>query len=128
MKEYTITNKTFNKVTGDSGEQLAKEYLKKNGYKILKTNYKTNIGEIDIIAKQKDFIVFVEVKTRKNDYFGLPREAVNSFKQQKIRQVATQYIKFNKLFDASCRFDVIEILGDKISHLENCFWVCLILD
>ncbi len=128
MKEYTITNKTFNKVTGDSGEQLAKEYLKKNGYKILKTNYKTNIGEIDIIAKQKDFIVFVEVKTRKNDYFGLPREAVNSFKQQKIRQVATQYIKFNKLFDASCRFDVIEILGDEISHLENCFWVCLILD
>ena len=121
MNEYTLTKKTFNKVTGDSGEQLAKEYLKKNGFQILKTNYKTNIGEIDIIAKQKDFVVFVEVKTRKNDYFGLPREAVNSFKQQKIRQVATQYIKFNKLFDVCCRFDVIEILGDKITHIENCF-------
>ena len=71
MNEYTLTNKTFNKVTGDSGEQLAKEYLKKNGFQILKTNYKTNIGEIDIIAKQKDFVVFVEVKTRKNDYFVL---------------------------------------------------------
>ena len=127
MNEYTLTNKTFNKVTGDSGEQLAKEYLKKNGFQILKTNYKTNIGEIDIIAKQKDFVVFVEVKTRKNDYFGLPREAVNSFKQQKIRQVATQYIKFNKLFDVCCRFDVIEILGDKITHIENCFQACFIL-
>ncbi len=116
-----ITNKTFNKVTGDSGEKLALEYLKNNKYKILKTNYKTNIGEIDIIAKLENTIVFVEVKTRMSDKFGLPREAVNYYKQLKIRQVASQYIKFNKLFDSLCRFDVIEILAGKITHIQNCF-------
>lgn len=117
----TISNKTFNKVTGDSGEKLALEYLKNNKYRILKTNYKTNIGEIDIIAKQGDILVFVEVKTRVSDKFGLPREAVNYHKQQKIRQVASQYIKFNKLFESLCRFDVIEILAGKITHIQNCF-------
>ena len=116
-----VTNKTFNKVTGDSGEKLALEYLKNNKYKILKTNYKTSIGEIDIIAKLENTIVFVEVKTRVSDKFGLPREAVNYHKQYKIRQVASQYIKFNKLFDSLCRCDVIEILAGKITHIQNCF-------
>ena len=114
-------NKIFNKVSGDSAEKLAIKFLKNKGYKILEEKYKNKIGEIDIIAKDKDIIVFVEVKFRSNDYFGLPREAVNQQKQFKIRQVATQYITTKRLFSIACRFDVLEILVDKITHIENCF-------
>jgi len=106
---------------GKEQEQLAVKFLKSKGYKILHTNYTCKIGEIDIIAEDKNIIVFVEVKYRKSDYFGLPREAVNYYKQRKIRQVATFYLKWNKTLSTPCRFDVIDILGDKITHLENCF-------
>ena len=113
--------KSNNKVLGNSGEEIALKYLKNNGYKILFSNFKTQIGEIDIIAKENGVIVFVEVKTRTSNYFGLPREAVNAHKQYKIRQVATQYLKKYSDVDNACRFDVIEILEGKITHLKNCF-------
>ena len=119
MKE--VSNKAYNKIAGNSAEKIAEDYLKKKGYKILATNYVSSIGEIDIIAKQNKSYIFVEVKFRKNDYFGLPRETVNTYKQQKIRAVASSYIRYNNLYDKPCRFDVIEILGDKITHIENCF-------
>lgn len=72
-----LSSKQFNKVTGDSAEELAVKFLKKKHYKIIETKYKNKIGEIDIIAKDKNILVFVEVKYRSSDYFGLPREAVN---------------------------------------------------
>ena len=115
------SSKRLNKVYGSIGEDLANKYLTQKGYKIVERNYKNRIGEIDIIALDKGVIVFVEVKYRHNDKFGMPREAVNKNKQFKIRQVATLYLKIKHKFDSKCRFDVIEILDDKITHLETCF-------
>ena len=87
----------------------------------MEQNYTTKIGEIDIIAQTKDIVVFVEVKARNTVRFGYPREAINAQKQQKIRTVATQYMLANKLMNSKVRFDCIEILGDAITHIENCF-------
>ena len=107
--------------TGKKGEAIAYDYLKKKGYNIVEINYKNKIGEIDIICKDKDELVFVEVKTRSSYRFGLPREAVNEWKQNKIHNVAMVYLMKNKLVDGKYRFDVIEICGDKIEHLVRCF-------
>ena len=114
-------NKRLNNVVGAIGEDMASKYLESKGYKILERNYKNRMGEIDIIALYKGIIVFIEVKYRHNDKFGMPREAVNKNKQFKIRQMALLYLKIKRKLDTHCRFDVIEILGDKITHLENCF-------
>jgi len=114
-------NKKFNNIVGAIGEDIAKNYLKENGYKIIEYNFRNKIGEIDIIAYDKDILVFVEVKYRKNNIFGLPREAVDYNKQRKIRLVATSYINKSKLHNKVCRFDVLEILGDKITLIKGCF-------
>lgn len=122
-------------ILGKKGEIIAANYLKKQGYKIIATNYKNSIGEIDIIAKQKRTlkevitkklkpIVFVEVKTRTSCEYGNPTEAVDGRKQQKIRLVATKYLKDNKLLETNCRFDVISILGEEseqINHIQDAF-------
>ncbi|MGD9279831.1 MAG: YraN family protein, partial [Desulfobacterales bacterium] len=76
---------------GEQGEALAARRLKKAGYKIIETNYRTRLGEIDIIAKDKDTIVFVEVKSRRSVYFGNPKQAVTLQKQKKISLVALYY-------------------------------------
>lgn len=114
-------NKQFNRVSGIKGELIAHDFLKNNGYKILEKNYKNKIGEIDIIAKDGEFICFVEVKYRESAIFGLPREAVNYHKQQKIKQTATWYISKNNLFDEPVRFDVVDILGNNITLIKNAF-------
>lgn len=116
-----MENKIYNKARGDVGEKIAKEYLLQQGYRVVATNFKNTIGEIDIIAYDEDVLVFVEVKYRKTAQFGLPREAVNIYKQNKIRNVATSYIKKYKLFSKACRFDVVEILGDEISLIKDAF-------
>jgi putative endonuclease len=93
---------------GDKGEGLAVKFLKKKGYKIITQNYKTRIGEIDIIAREGDTLVFVEVKTRESIAYGKPFEAVNYFKKRKIANVALLYLK--KLEEIPpCRFDVVSI-------------------
>lgn len=112
-----MSNQSF----GKTGEELACKYLKNHKYKIIERNFTTDIGEIDIIAQKDNCIIFVEVKTRMSGKFGLPREAVGYFKQKKYSQVAMQYIKHNNLFKTACRFDVIEILGEEINHIENAF-------
>jgi putative endonuclease len=97
---------------GEKGEGLAVKFLKKMGYTIIKRNYKTPIGEIDIIAKDKDTIVFTEVKTRESSAYGQPFEAVNRFKKRKIANVAHLYLKrFKEL--PPCRFDVVSIYYEK---------------
>lgn len=117
-----IAQKNFyKKFLGRLGEKKAEEYLKNQGYKILALNYKTHFGEIDIICKDKEVIVFVEVKTRKNDAFGSPAEAVNRVKQQKYFKVATEYLIKNKLNSLECRFDVVEISDNKINHIKDAF-------
>lgn len=113
--------KEKNKVLGLTGETTAAKYLQKQGYKILKTNYSCKCGEIDLIAMQKDVLIFVEVKNRDTLAFGLPSEAVNFPKQRKIRKTAQYFLLEQKLHDVACRFDVIEIIGDKINHIENAF-------
>lgn len=110
-----------NRKEGAIGETLAQKHLKKQGYKIIECNYANSIGEIDIVAKQKDCYVFVEVKARSTYAYGRPCEAVTPFKQNKIRAVAQVYIKQHRLFNFPCRFDVIEILGEEINHIENAF-------
>lgn len=110
------------KILGATGEEKAAEFLKWKGYKILETNFSNKIGEIDIIAKDKEFVVFVEVKARSTKAFGFPSEAVNFFKQQKIRQVSLSYLKSKKMLGKiQCRFDVVEVLGDEIRHIMNAF-------
>lgn len=113
--------KERNKVKGNIGEIKAGDYLKNKGYKILYTNYKNFIGEIDIIALKKSYLIFVEVKERETCAFGTPSEAVNFRKQNKIRKTAELFLcNYNNQY-SGCRFDVIEILGDEINHIENAF-------
>ena len=119
-----ITQKNFyKKFLGRAGELKAAEFLKKKGFKILKTNYKTHVGEIDIIAEDNGTIVFVEVKTRSGDAFGLPCEAVGSKKQEKYVKVATEYLVKEGKTECTCRFDVIEIENGQINHIFDAFSV-----
>ncbi|KXZ40053.1 putative endonuclease [Alkalithermobacter thermoalcaliphilus JW-YL-7 = DSM 7308] len=108
---------------GKLGEKIANKYLLSKGFKILDKNYKTRYGEIDLIAQKKEKITFVEVKLRSNLNYGYPCEAVNFKKQNKIRNVATEYINKNKLENLEYSFDVIEVyLKDKkINHIKNAF-------
>ncbi len=94
---------------GEKGEELAVRFLKQKGYKIIKQNYKTRIGEIDIIAMDGNALVFIEVKTRESIEYGLPFEAVNSAKKRKIANVALLYLKRFKEEAPPCRFDVVSI-------------------
>jgi len=103
---------------GDWGERIAKNYLLKQGYQILATNYKTKLGELDIIAEEGDILAFVEVKTRSSRSFGLPQESVNFKKQNKIIRVALQYIKDHK-FQGTWRVDVVAIVMDKNRRVES---------
>ncbi|MBP2651305.1 MAG: hypothetical protein H6Q74_2130 [Firmicutes bacterium] len=114
-------------MAGVAGEKLAQEYLLKNKYKILATNYRTATGEIDIIAEQRTMLVFVEVKTRSSDLYGSPGEAVTLHKQRKITQTALWYLKQTGQWEARVRFDVMEVwLKDdiknaRLNHIINAF-------
>jgi len=112
---------------GSEGEDLAVKFLKKNGYRILSRNYKTPIGEIDIIAKDGNTTVFIEVKTRTNDFFGYPFEAVNKGKRQKLKNLALLYLK-KQGKELPVRFDVLSITcaengNKKIEHIKDAFEV-----
>ena len=91
------------------GESLAAKHLQTRGYRILAQNYRARRGEIDLIARDGEFIVFVEVKTRRSLKFGLPQAAVTLRKQRQISKVALAYLQSRNLLDAPCRFDVIAI-------------------
>ncbi len=91
------------------GESLAVEHLKARGCEILAQNYRAIRGEIDLIVRDGEFTVFVEVKTRRSLKFGLPQAAVTLQKQRQISKVALTYLQAQNLLDAPCRFDVIAI-------------------
>ena len=95
--------------TGAFGESLAVNALKKNGYKILKLNHRSKLGEIDIIAREGGVLAFVEVKARRSDLFGDPKLAVTPRKQRKISMVALEYLKNTGQMDEKARFDVVTI-------------------
>lgn len=122
-------NGIYNKITGKCGENAVASYLKKMGYKILERNYRNKIGEIDIIAKNKENLVFVEVKTRSSDKFGTPAEAVTYYKKQKIVNAAKYYLMKNPT-ELNIRFDIAEVYGrfdgstfsfEKINYFEQVF-------
>lgn len=105
------------KQIGKYGENLAVGFLKKQGYEIIKTNFRCRFGEIDIIAKDGRTIVFVEVKTRKTLRFGMPSESVDFRKQFHMKRVAQYFISYYLSHeDYTYRFDVVEILIDKKSN------------
>lgn len=109
------------------GETFAAEHLEASGYKILNQNYRYQRGEIDLIAKQDNRIVFVEVKTRRSLKYGLPQGAVTIKKQRQISKVALAYLQSENLMDSPCRFDVIAIILSpqseilKLEQIEGAF-------
>lgn len=113
--------------TGSYGEKLAVEFLKSIGFEIVEQNYHFGHGEIDIIAKDKEFLVFVEVKYRKNLEYGEPEYAITKGKQNQIKKIAEAYLAEREIKNQDCRIDVIAILhlsGEKpkINHYKNAFW------
>lgn len=108
-------------IKGQKGEDIAAQYLKKNGYTILQRNYRCHYGEIDIVAKHKTFVVFVEVKSRSSDNFGAPREAVDAFKQKTIVMCATSWLLEHKLTGTAVRFDVVEVTPQSVNLIEDAF-------
>ena len=111
----------YKKLLGRVGEDKAAAFLKAHGIKVLDRNYKNAFGEIDIIAKDGEYTVFCEVKTRSGDGFGAPSEAVDYRKRQKYARIAKAYLLNNGLSDAAVRFDVIEIENGKINHIKDAF-------
>jgi len=116
-----------NKEIGELGERKAENFLLNKGYKILFRNFRCKLGEIDLIAQDKDYIVFVEVKARNTIVRGYPQESVNAYKQRQLIKSAMFYMQKNGMYDCNCRFDVVAILFDKldcnINHIENAFEV-----
>ncbi|TMD69862.1 MAG: YraN family protein [Chloroflexi bacterium] len=94
---------------GRTGERLAAEELSQQGYRILEQNFRCSYGEIDLVAEDEHDLIFVEVKTRRGNAFGLPEEAVTRRKQQKIAQVASYYLDLHACSDRSWRIDVVAV-------------------
>jgi putative endonuclease len=98
------------KELGKRGEEVALRFLKKKGYRLIEKNYVCKMGEMDIIAKEKDTLVFIEVKTRTSALFGPPQLAVNAWKQRQLSKVALNYLNEKRLRDVKARFDVVAIV------------------
>ena len=122
MKKIKDTQKN---TTGKEGEKIAAAYLKKNGYEIIEINFRCPIGEIDIVAKEKNDLVFVEVKTRKSIELGYPEQAVGMRKQKKMSQLALWYMQKRKIADTNARFDVVAITlipeKNEVKLIKNAF-------
>jgi putative endonuclease len=112
---------------GDLGERLAADYLRGLGFEIVARQHLSQIGEIDLIARDGDTIVFVEVKTRQSTAAGLPTEAITPHKQRQMTRAALAYLKRHDLLECRARFDVVAIVlspdGAKpqITHYRNAF-------
>lgn len=117
--------KSFNKLKGNIGEDIAAKYLSSIGYEIIERNWRfSTFGEIDIIAVEKNILIFVEVKSRKSLSFGHPFEAINEKKIMQIKKVANAYMLENKHKYKNCRIDGVSVLltnPPKIEHLKNIF-------
>ncbi len=107
--------------TGIRGEKLAKDFLKKRGYRILETNYRCPEGEIDIITKHKDSLVFIEVRTKKSLEFGSPEESITLTKRERLRVVASRYRQTHNDLPLLWRIDVVAVelnQEGKLSRIE----------
>jgi putative endonuclease len=116
-----VQNCMKRKDLGDIGEQLAMNFLKKKGFRILETNYRCPQAEIDIIARQKDCLVFVEVRTKTNLAFGSPEESITSAKKRHLEMAANHYLQNHDKLPASWRIDVVAIeleADNKLKRIE----------
>ena len=121
----TVDNpKKDNLKTGQLGESLAKEFLKKKGYKIIDANYRTKLSEIDLITQFKDIMVFIEVRTRTGDKFGMPEQSLIRKKINKVIKNAQMYMKY-KGYTGRYRIDAVCVVLDnnkkllRLNHYEN---------
>ena len=110
---------------GRAGEDAAVKFLKKQKFKILERNYRVKSGEIDIVAWDRDTLVFVEVKTRQSDFFAPPIQSVGFRKQRKLRRLVDRYLAGHEVPEGDVRFDVISIVMHRgkpeIEHIRNAF-------
>lgn len=110
---------------GKAGEDAAVDMLRNKGYRILERNWKIGRKELDIIASKDQVLVVVEVKTRKNDRFGSPVDAITEAKMQRMMQAANAYVRYRKL-DCPVRFDVVSVVdspaGLVLDHIEDAFY------
>ena len=112
-------------IFGQEGERIAERYLSKKGYRLVERNYRCPVGEVDLIVLDRRVIVFVEVKTRRHERFGVPLESVHTRKQQKMIKAALWFLSDHKLHERDARFDVVGIsFGGQepaVEHIENAF-------
>jgi putative endonuclease len=112
-------------VLGKEGEKVAEQYLCQKGYRLVERNYRCAAGEVDLIVLDRRVVVFVEVKTRTDDRFGTPLEAVELRKQKKMIQAAQFFLSAKKLHEREARFDVVGISwpagAPVVEHIENAF-------
>ncbi len=113
---------------GHEGESAAIAFLKKKGYRVLEKNFRSKVGEIDIIAEQAGVVVFIEVKARSNHEFGHPFDALTPIKQKKIIQTAQSFLARKRIAEKPMRFDVVALTSDphgswEVELLENAFQV-----
>jgi len=113
--------KTENYNKGKYGEEVALKYLQNKGYELVEQNYSIDIGEIDLIMKDKDRLVFIEVKYKYNDKLGIPEEMIGKTKLAKVKRVAEVYVFLMKPREEKFRIDAVCILGDKIKHYQNLY-------
>jgi putative endonuclease len=107
------------KTLGDLGEQLAKNYLQKKGYKLIETNYRCHSGEIDIIARQKDCLVFVEVRTKSTLDYGTPEESLSAKKQAHMIKSAYHYLQNHRKLTENWRVDLVAVELDALNKLKR---------
>ena len=120
-----MSGKELNRATGKLGEQIGEDYLKQRGYQIIGRNVRSPLGEIDLVASHRGTLVFVEIKTRRDQTFGYPEEAVDERKKKQLVRLASWYLAQHPKARPSVRFDVLSIqLGDgepNIRLIENAF-------
>ena len=105
--------------TGALGERIACEFLGKNGYEILEKNYRCPDGEMDIVAQQKDTLVFIEVRTKKSRFFGRPEESITTVKQERLTKLAEQYGQAHENLPEAWRIDVVAIQIENNGKIER---------
>lgn len=106
---------------GRKSESAALSHLQEKGYEIIGQNYRTRGGEIDIIAKDGEVIVFIEVKARRSERYGSPKWGITPAKQRKLSMAALYYLKEKRLMNSRARFDVVSIQQGKIEIIKNAF-------
>lgn len=127
LTEVFLSANLSKKEIGDRGEELAARYMKKNGYKILERNYYVHrVGELDIIARDGEYLCFVEVRLRSHGNYGTPAETVTREKRRLIVRTAKHYLLRKGLENSYIRFDVVEVYGtdpgSRVELIKDAFW------